>query len=417
MMSISKVEDDYQASLKFEEKLAKKQSQRNRGGNSSRGKGTNREKFQKPKPEASKQHSHPEKGESSKEGQHGGRSSFSRGRGRARGGEVRCYACGKIGHMSWECPKRKKEGGCKKHIVEAQKHVEAEAVEGGKNLMMRKILLKPEKEVEELVQRTSLFRTACKTKYIFCKVIIHSGRTNNLVSTKMVEKLELKTIAHPNPYKVSCLQKGHQVMVSQQCQVEFKIGGYRDEILCDVIPMDVCHILLGRPWKFDIKVIHDGRKNNYTLEKNGRTDMLLPIEDKEQKREDSSSILLMSGKELLNEVKEEEMQFVVVRKPRVILTNTSVEDFPEEIQELLENFVGIIVAKLPHSLPPIRSISHHIDFIPGAILPKKSAYRLTPRENEEVKNHVQELLDKGLVRESLIPCVVPTILIPKKDGG
>jgi hypothetical protein len=63
----------------------------------------------------------------------------------------------------------------------------------------------------------------------------------------MVEKLELKTTAHPNPYKVSWLQKEYQVMVSQQCQVEFKIVGYRDEILCDVIPMDVCHILLGRP--------------------------------------------------------------------------------------------------------------------------------------------------------------------------
>jgi hypothetical protein len=99
----------------------------------------------------------------------------------------------------------------------------------------------------------------------------------------MVEKLELKKTAHPNPYKVSWLQKGHQVMVSQQCQVEFKIGGYKDEILCDVIPMDVCHILLGRPWQFDRKVIHDGRKNTYTLEKNGRTHMLLPIEDKREK--------------------------------------------------------------------------------------------------------------------------------------
>jgi hypothetical protein len=67
-------------------------------------------------------------------------------------------------------------------------------------------------------------------------------------------------------------------MATQQCQVEFKIGGYRDEILCDVIHMDVCHILLGRPWQFDRKVIHAGRSNNYTLEKNGWTHMSLPIE-------------------------------------------------------------------------------------------------------------------------------------------
>ena len=86
------------------------------------------------------------------------------------------------------------------------------------------------------------------------------------------------------------------------------------EILCDVIPMDVCHLLLGRPWKYDRNVIHDGRNNTYTLEKNGRTHMLLPIEYKKVKEETSNTILLMSGKELLDEVKkDEETQFVVVR--------------------------------------------------------------------------------------------------------
>jgi hypothetical protein len=146
--------------------------------------------------------------------------------------------------------------------------------------------------------------------------------------------------------------------------------------------------------------------------------MLLLIVDKEKKSEASSSILLLSGKEILKEVKKEkEIQFVVVRKPSVILTNTSVEYLPEEIQELLEKFVDIVVDELPHSLPPIRSIRHHIDLIPGASLPNKASYRLTPRENEEFKNQVQELLDKGLVKESLSPCAVPTMLSPKKDGG
>jgi hypothetical protein len=169
--------------------------------------------------------------------------------------------------------------------------------------MMRKILLKPEKEVENLVHRNNFFRTSCKTKDKVCKVIVDSGSTNNLVSIEMVEKMELETVAHPSPYKVSWLQKGHQVIVTKQCLVEFKIGGYRDEILCDVIPMDVCHLLLGRPWQYDRNVVHDGGKNTCTLEKNGRTHMLLPIKDKKVKEETRNNILLTSEKELLDEVK------------------------------------------------------------------------------------------------------------------
>ena len=104
---------------------------------------------------------------------------------------------------------------------------------------MHKVLLTPEKEVESLAQRTRLFRTSCKIKDRVCKVIVDNGSTYNLVSTEMVENLELETTDHPSPYKVSWLQKGHQVSVTKQCLVEFKIGGYNDNILCDVIPMDV----------------------------------------------------------------------------------------------------------------------------------------------------------------------------------
>jgi hypothetical protein len=198
--------------------------------------------------------------------------------------------------------------------------------------MMSKVLLTPEKEAENPAQRDRLFWTAFKTKDRVCKVIVDSRSTDNLISTEMVEKLELETIIQPSPYSVLWLQKGHRVNVTKQCLVEFKIGGYKDEILCDVIPMDVCHLLLGRPWQYDRNVIHDGRKNTYTLEKNGRTHMLLLIKDKELKPEVSNIVLLMSGKELLKEVKnKEDTQFIVVRKPKIILTSTRVDDLPEEI--------------------------------------------------------------------------------------
>jgi hypothetical protein len=70
------------------------------------------------------------------------------------------------------------------------------------------------------------------------------------------------------------------------------------------------------------------------------------------------------------------MQFVMVKKPRVIVIGTSIDDFPEEVQELLDNFADIVVDELPNSLPPIISINHHIDLIPRESIPNKSMYRL-----------------------------------------
>jgi hypothetical protein len=284
----------------------------------------------------------------------------------------------------------------KAHILEVWgRNVEAEDAEGGRSLMMRKILLKPEKDVENLVQRNSLFRNSSNTKDRVCKVIVDSGRTDNLVSTEMVEKIKLETVTHLSPYKVSWLQNGHQVTVTKECLVEFKIRGYRDEILCDVIPIDVFHVFLGRLWQYDRNVVHDGRRNTYTLEKNGRTHMFLPIEDKKVNTEESNTILLMSGKEILDKVKrEEDIQFVVVRKPRVIMTSTLIDGLSKEIQELLETFSNIVVDDLPCSLSPIKRISHHIDLIPRESLPNKEAYRFTPQKNEEVKKQVQDLMEK-----------------------
>jgi len=64
----------------------------------------------------------------------------------------------------------------------------------------------------------------------------------------MVEKLGLKNIKHATPYKVLWLEKGHQLLLHEQSEVEFQIGRYKDKVLCDVMPMNASHILLGRPW-------------------------------------------------------------------------------------------------------------------------------------------------------------------------
>ena len=90
--------------------------------------------------------------------------------------------------------------------------------------------------------------------------------------------------------------------MNEQCNFEFQIGTYKDEILCDIMPMDMFHILLGISWQYDRKAVQDGRKYTYSSEKYGKRHTLSPLEDEAVQGISGSSILLMSGKELLREV-------------------------------------------------------------------------------------------------------------------
>lgn len=109
------------------------------------------------------------------------------------------------------------------------------------------------------------------------------------------------------------------------------------------------------------------------------------------------------------------ISYALVVKPKEDKKEKQVE-IPQEVQKLLDNFKSIISDGQPATLPPPRAINHQIDFIPGASLLNKAAYKMTPEQNKEVARQIQELLDQGLIRKSISPCAVATMLAPKKGG-
>ena len=94
----------------------------------------------------------------------------------------------------------------------------------------------------------NIFHTRCTSHGKVFDVIIDGGSCENVVAATMVEKLKLKTENHPQPHKFQWLRKGNKVKVNKRCLIQFSIGKhYNDVVICDVVPMDVCHLLLGRP--------------------------------------------------------------------------------------------------------------------------------------------------------------------------
>ena len=69
--------------------------------------------------------------------------------------------------------------------------------------------------------------------------------------------------------------------MTQQVEVCLTIGRDNDRVLCDVVPMEATHILLGRPWKYDTKAVHDGLTNKISFQHHDRKIILKPLSPRE----------------------------------------------------------------------------------------------------------------------------------------
>ena len=78
-----------------------------------------------------------------------------------------------------------------------------------------------------------------------CRVIIDSGNCVNAVASGIITKLGLKTVSHPQQYKVSWVNSAY-IDVKDRRLIPILFATYSDKIWCDVVTMDVGHIILGR---------------------------------------------------------------------------------------------------------------------------------------------------------------------------
>ncbi|XP_042423270.1 uncharacterized protein LOC122010867 [Zingiber officinale] len=83
---------------------------------------------------------------------------------------------------------------------------------------------------------------------------------------------------------------------------------------------------------------------------------------------------------------------------------------------IVREFLDVFPDELP-GLPPKRQVEFTIELVPGTAPVSKTPYRMAPKELEELKVQLQELLDRGFIRPSVSPWGAPVLFVKKKDGS
>ncbi|KAK0601230.1 hypothetical protein LWI29_022353 [Acer saccharum] len=246
---------------------------------------------------------------------------------------ARCFSCGESGHRFADCKRGPKKGlfvdsdDVQDEVVDAYTNptfddataTEEEQVEGdcGPLLVVRRSCLAP-RSVDDDWLRTNVFQSTCTIGGKICRFIVDSGSCENVISEETVRKLQLATEAHPRPYKLTWLDKRNDVTVVRRCLVSFSIGAtYKDKSWCDVIAMDACHLLLGRPWLYDRKVIYDGFLNTYSFSFNSIKITLLPKKEATGSPPSGDSPTLLSLAKFEAEVRESGIVYVLLGREQI----------------------------------------------------------------------------------------------------
>nr|GEW57312.1 putative nucleotidyltransferase, ribonuclease H [Tanacetum cinerariifolium] len=284
---------------------------------------------------------------------------------------IKCYRCGQSGHRSNVCPSRKTVG-----LVESEDYDKEDEYEGVEfveeeakkrvNIVLQHVLLSPKNEG----QRKNLFKSHCTVNGKVCNLIMDNGSCENLVSKKLVAHLNLSTLPHDSPYSLGWVKKGHQVRVTECCKVPISIGKYyKEDVLCDILDMDACHVLLGRPWKYDNDITYRGKDNVMLFKWHDHKIAMAPVLQFEKNTKQKGGNFLIipeNGQDMEEALKLTNVIYPIVVKG-LLATEKTHPDIPHEVNELLSGFKDLIADELPNKLPPIdlRSGYHQIRIRPG----------------------------------------------------
>jgi hypothetical protein len=134
-------------------------------------------------------------------------------------------------------------------------------------------------EPEETKKGECLFHSQMWVKGTLLHFIVDSGSQKNLILVEVIKRMGMSIIAHPQPYTIVRMIS---LRINQQCHLPYIIKPFKDEVLCDISPLEFCDVLLGQPYLWKRHVVYDSRPHNVIITLGGKLyriqDVALPTD-------------------------------------------------------------------------------------------------------------------------------------------
>lgn len=247
-----------------------------------------------------------------------------------------------------------------------------------------------------------------------CQVLVDCGSTENCISTVIANRLGIKTkvVTGGTIY----LADDRENVLSETCEEEtLRLGdayALRERFRVTKLRYDV---ILGMPWLEAGNKQVDWLARTISFDEGGRKIILHASTSSGLKKRQATKGILVGMAFMKKRMRRKQPVYMVV--PNIASMVEKRAEGAERVEQLISEFRDVFPTDLPSGLPPDRGAPFHIDLMPEAKPTNRPIYRLAPNELEELRKTLDELLEKGLIRESTSPWGAPVLFAPKKDGG